>query len=197
MKKWIWVLSAGTALAAGTAAALLLWKRGGDVPAPKEKKAPAKKSYEMLSPAGGTYSFVSGYQDAKTVEVSFTYDAQKYSCKEIEEEFPALTSVSHAELISGEEFAIQLEYTDFAAGENFASYTALLREKQKGFAPVQYGANEGFRYFNGDNVCFVFPATDFSCVLATVIPAKDSDLDYREIHENEELAAFLASLSVN
>ena len=26
---------------------------------------------------------------------------------------------------------------------------------------------------------------------------KDSDLDYREIHENEELAAFLATLSVN
>ena len=196
MKKWIWLLPAGAALAAGTAM-LLLRRKDDEAPAPKEKKAPAKNGYEMLSPTDGTYSFVSGYQDAKTVEVGFTYDAQKYSCKEIEEEFPALTSVSHAELISGEEFDIQLEYTDFAAGEDFASYTALLREKQKGFAPVQYGANEGFRYFNGDNVCFVFPATDFSCVLATVIPAKDSDLDYREIHENEELAAFLASLSVN
>jgi hypothetical protein len=197
MKKWIWLLPVGVGVAAGTAALLLRRKRE-NTPAPKEMKAPAKKKgYEMLSPAAGTYSFVSGYQDAKTVEVGFTYDAQKYSCKEIEEEFPALTSVSHAELISGEEFAIQLEYTDFAAGEDFAAYTALLREKQKGFAPVQYGANEGFRYFNGDNVCFVFPATDFSCILATVIPEKDSDLDYREIHENEELAAFLATLSVN
>jgi hypothetical protein len=196
MKKWIWLLPAGAAIAAGT---MLLIRKNGRDPLPSgEKKVPgpSKKAYQMASPASGTYSFVSGYQDAKTVEVRFTYDAEKYVCREIEEEFPALTSVSHAELISGEDFEFQLEYSDFAAGEDFSAYTALLKEKQKGFAPVRYGSNEGFRYYNGDNVCFVFPATAFSCVLITVILSKGSDLDYRELHDNEELSAFLATLSV-
>ncbi|MBO6014182.1 MAG: hypothetical protein J6P48_01825 [Oscillospiraceae bacterium] len=194
MKKWIWLLPAGAAVAAG--AVLLIRRNGKDVPGEKKAPVQTKKPYQMASPASGTYSFVSGFQNAKTVEVSFTYDAEKYVCREIEEEFPAPTSVSHAELISGEDFELQIEYTDFAAGEDFSGYTALLREKQKGFAPVRYGSNEGFRYYNGDNVCFVFPATGFSCLLVTVILAKGSDLDYREIHDNEELAAFLAALSV-
>ena len=198
MKKWIWLIPAGAAAAAG---AMLLLRKGHASQAPaspaRKGEAPVKQSYHMAQPGSGCYSFVSGYRDAKTVELHFAYDTAAFECKEIAEDFPAPTSVSHAEVIRGEDFLIQLEYTDFAAGEDFASFTGLLREKQKGFAPVKYGSNEGFRYYNGDNVCFVFPATDFSCVLATAIVAKGSDLDYRELHQEPQLAAFMESLAIS
>ena len=198
MKKGIWLLPAGAIVTAGTV--LLIRKHGKADPSAaatgKNETAPKKQAAAMAAPKSASYSFVSGFQNARTVNLAFSYDAEKYSCREIAEDFPAYTDVSHAAVVEGEDFSMQIEYRDFAAGEDFAAFTGLLREKQKGFAPVQYGSNEGYRYYNGDNVCFVFPATDFSCILVTVMLARGSDLDYRDIHENEELAAFLATFSI-
>ncbi len=193
MKKWILLVPAIASLAVGT---FILVKKDKE----EEDNDPAKNDANKntaVNPCEGSYSFVSGYSDAKTVEVKFTYDADRFSFKQIEEEFLTFTSVSHAAAIYGEDFNIQIEYSDFAGGENFAALADVLKEKKKGFAPVVYGDNSGYMYFNGDNVCFVFPATEYSYLLVTVIKDKNSDIDYRDLPEDPDVAAIMGSIRIS
>ncbi len=193
MRKWILLVPAIASLAVGT---YILAKkdREEDGPAP-QKKAAEKKA--VLNPKTGSYSFVSGFQDAKTVNLAFTFDGDRFSCAQLEEDFLTFTSVSHAAAIYGEDFSIQIEYADLAGGESFDALGNALKEKKTGFAPVRYGENEGFRYFNGDNVCFVFPASAYSYILATVIKDKDSDIDYRDLPDDPDVAAILGSFQIS
>ncbi len=193
MKKWILLVPAIASLAVGT---FILVKKDKE----EEDNDPAKndaKKNTAVNPREGSYSFVSGYSDAKTVEVKFTYDADRFSFKQIEEEFLTFTSVSHAAAIYGEDFNIQIEYSDFAGGENFAALADVLKEKKKGFAPVVYGDNSGYMYFNGDNVCFVFPATEYSYLLVTVIKDKNSDIDYRDLPEDPDVTVIMGSIRIS
>ena len=117
MKKWILLVPAIASLAVGT---FILVKKDKE----EENNDPAKndaKKNAAANPREGNYSFVSGFSDAKTVDVKFTYDADRFSFKQIEEEFLTFTSVSHAAAIYGEDFNIQIEYSDLAGGENFAA----------------------------------------------------------------------------
>ena len=52
-------------------------------------------------------------------------------------------------------------------------------------------------YFNGDNVCFVFPATEYSYLLVTVIKDKNSDIDYRDLPEDSDVAAIMGSIRIS
>ena len=144
----------------------------------------------------GSYSFVSGFNDAKTVELRFTYDADRFSFRQIEDEFLTFTSVSHAAAVYGEDLSMQIEYSDYGSGEDLDAMADSLKEKQKGFANVLYGDNAGYMYYNGDNVCFVFPATEYSYILITVIKEKNSDIDFRTIPENADIAAILESITI-
>ena len=193
MKKWILLVPAIASLAVGT---FILVKKDRE----EEDNDPARKDAKkntVVNPREGNYSFVSGFSDAKTVEVKFTYDADRFSFKQIEEEFLTFTSVSHAAAIYGEDFNIQIEYSDLAGGESFAALADVLKEKKKGFAPVIYGDNSGYMYFNGDNVCLVFPATEYSYLLVTVIKDKNSDIDYRDLPEDPDVAAIMGSIRIN
>ena len=193
MKKWILLVPAIASLAIGT---FILVKKDKEEENDNTGKKDAKKS-AVLNPREGSYSFVSGFNDAKTVEVKFTYDADRFSFKQIEEEFLTFTSVSHAAAIYGEDFSIQIEYSDLAGGESFAALADVLKEKKKGFAPVAYGDNSGYMYFNGDNVCLVFPATEYSYILVTVIKDKNSDIDYRDLPEDPDVAAIIGSIRIS
>ena len=193
MKKWLLLVPAIASLAIGTF--ILIKKDNEEEGEDTAGKDPKKKT--VSSPRKGSYSFVSGYKDAKTVEVEFTYDAERFSYRQIEEEFLTFTSVSHAAAIYGEDFNIQLEYSDLAGGESFAALAESLREKKTGFSPVVYGVNSGYVYFNGDNVCFIFPATEYSYILITVIKDKNSEIDYRELPENDDIAAFMESIRIS
>ena len=192
MKKWLLLVPAIASLAAGT---YVLIKKDKQEPAAASEKKDVKKNAPANS-RQGSYSFVSGFHDAKTVELTFTYDADRFSFKEIEDDFLTFTSVSHAVAIYGEDFNIQIEYFDYSGGEDFDALGESLREKKKGFGHVVYGRNTGYMYYNGDNVCFVFPATEYSYLLVTVIKAKNSDIDFRELPENDDVAAILESFEV-
>ncbi len=193
MKKWILLVPAIASLAVGT---LILVKKDKE----EADNSPANKNVQkntVVNPREGHYSFVSGFNDAKTVEVKFTYDADRFSFRQIEEEFLTFTSVSHAAAIYGEDFNIQIEYSDLSGGENFAALADDLKEKKKGFAPVVYGNNSGYMYFNGDNICLVFPATEYSYLLVTVIKDKNSDIDYKDLPEDPDVTAIIGSIQIN
>ncbi|MBR0353296.1 MAG: hypothetical protein IJH53_08860 [Oscillospiraceae bacterium] len=192
MRKWILLVPAIASLAVGTY--ILVKKDNEDASDVPEKKGAEKK--EVLNPKTGSYSFVSGFKDARTVGLEFTYDADRFSYRQIEEDFLTFTSVSHAAAIYGEDFNIQIEYADLAGGEDFAALADVLREKKTGFAPVCYGDNSGYMYYNGDNVCFVFPATKYSYILITVIKDKNSDIDYRDLPDDPDVAAILGSIRI-
>ena len=192
MKKWILLLPAIASLAIGT---FILVKKDDE----EEAETGAGENANKGTPSNlkkGSYSFVSGFKDARTVELEFIYDADRFFFKQIEEEFLTYTSVSHAAAVYGEDFNIQIEYSDLAGGEDFTSLADTLKEKKKGFAPVNYGDNSGYMYYNGDNVCFVFPATECSYILVTVIKDKNSKTDFRELPENADVAAILESLTI-
>ena len=193
MRKWILLVPAIASLAVGTY--ILVKKDNEDTADVPENKGTEKK--EILNPKTGSYSFVSGFKDAKTVNLAFTFDGDRFSCAQLEEDFLTFTSVSHAAAIYGEDFSIQIEYADLAGGESFAALEDELKEKKTGFAPVRFGENEGFRYFNGDNVCFVFPASEYSYILVTVIKDKNSDIDYRDLPDDPDVAAILGSLKIS
>ena len=192
MRKWILLVPAIASLAVGTY--ILVKKDNEDTADVPENKGTEKK--EILNPKTGSYSFVSGFKNAKTVNLAFTFDGDRFSCAQLEEDFLTFTSVSHAAAIYGEDFSIQIEYADLAGGESFAALEDELKEKKTGFAPVRFGENEGFRYFNGDNVCFVFPASEYSYILVTVIKDKNSDIDYRDLPDDPDVAAILGSIRI-
>ena len=133
-------------LAAGAAALLLLKKK----PAPKAAKgagsgkpAPAKAPVDLKT---GAYSFISGFRNAATVEMSLNYDADKFRFAVVSEEFLSYSSDSHVAILEGEEFSLQLEYASYFTGEDFAAHCASLAEKHKGFGPVRYGSVDAVKY---------------------------------------------------
>ncbi|MBR1455930.1 MAG: hypothetical protein IJ594_02060 [Oscillospiraceae bacterium] len=196
MKKWK-VLTPLALAAAGAAAAgvyTLLKKEpqesGGVSPAP----AAAPKNQKT-----GSYSFISGYKDAATVDVSLDYDADKYDFAVISEEFLIYTSDSHAAVLRGEDFSFQLEYAGYYQGEGFEDLIRQVSEKYQDFAPVAYGENTGVQYAAGDNICFCFPAGSdpYSYLLLTLFkgPGYDDPIDTLPAHP--DFAAILRSMRVN
>lgn len=168
----------------------------------KKQEEPAEKSAKaaplvLKKPEQGSYSFVSGYSNAKTVEVKYVYDAEKFASKIIEEDFLAYTGDSHVAAIYGEDFNVQLEYADYVSGENYQKLAEHLAGKYKGFEPVLYGDNSCCRYFDGNNLCVCFPAGEYSYLLATVIKAEGSDLDFRTMGDEANVSAILSSISIS
>ena len=167
-----WKVLAPLSLAAAGAAALgvvTLLKKISPTEDAVKTAAPSRTA----APANlktGSYSFISGYKDAVTLDVSLDYDADKYSFAVIEEDFPSYTSDSHVAVLSGEDFRFQLEYAGYYLGEGFENLIRHVSEKYQGFAPVAYGTNTGVSYTAGDNVCLCFPAGEdpYSYLLVTL-----------------------------
>ena len=101
-------LAAAAALAAGVAA-LLKKPVEEAVEAAAPKAQPAVPRVLMV----GSYSFISGFQNAVTVEMEMDYDSEKYSFVVIEDEFPSYSSDSHVAVVYGEDFNLQIEYAAF------------------------------------------------------------------------------------
>ncbi len=196
MKKWK-LLAPLTLIAAASAAlgVATLLRKGpegeGAEPAPRAA-APVKARQT------GSYSFVSGYKDAATVDVSLDYDAEQYSYAVVGEDFLSYTSVSHAALLQGEDFSLQLEYAPYHRGEGFEDLIRHVSESYPDFAPVAYGENTGLRYLAGDNICLCFPAGEdpYSYLLLTLFKGPGYDGELEELPEHPELRAVLESLRV-
>ena len=186
------------AIAAGAAAAVVLSKKGdGKGEAKGSSKGAAKGGKPVIKNAKtGTYSFLSGYRDPVTVEVSIDYDSEKSFFAVIEEDFLAYTSDSHVATFHCPDFDMQVEYASYYSGEDFAATAQAFKEKYNGFAEVTYGANKGFKYIDGDNHCMCFPIAgdEFSYILVTIIKAKDSKVAFEDLPQLPELAAMLSSV---
>ena len=177
------------------AALVLLRKKGGQTSAPAAGAAPGRKA----PPANlktGSYSFISGFQNAATVEMSLDYDADKFSFAVVEEEFLSYSSDSHVALLRGEDFSLQLEYAAYYTGEDFAAHCASLAEKHRSFGPVRYGSVDAVKYLEGDNLCFCIPIPqdEHSYVQAILFKAKENDTPLADLAGDPDLAALLESI---
>ena len=189
LRKWKVIvplaLTAAGALASGLA--VLMQKLPKDA-APAPEAAPAAKPANLRT---GVYSFISGYQDAATVELSMDYDPEKFSFAIVEDEFLNYSSASHVAIVYGEEFNLQLEYAAYYSGEDFAAHSAALREKYGACTAYSCGALDGLWVLDGDNVAMHFPIPDdqHSYLLVTVqkTPAYDDEVttlpDYAPLRE--------------
>ena len=114
MSKWKVIAPLGVLAAGAAAAAVLLLKKNGGEASPKTAVAGTKKAAEKETlMKTGEYSFVSGFKDARTVEVKLDYDALRFGFDVIGEDFLTYSSDSHVAVVSGEEFSFQLEYASY------------------------------------------------------------------------------------
>ena len=202
MKKW---LVAVPVAAAAAGAALLLSRKGKDT-APKAEKPAAGKADKksaavaLKNPKTGVYSFASGYKDAKTIEVSLSYDADKHSFTVASEDFIAPTGDSHAAIIYAEDFAMQVEYAAYYHGENFEALSKSIEGQFKGFGKVSFNGIDGVCYLNGGNYCMAFPAADATAdyVLITVVLMGDDNEEERaKLPSNPEMNAIMNTLAIS
>lgn len=198
MKKWkvIAPLAMTAAGAVATGIAVLLSRTEETKPAAAGKAADAPKPIDPARLKTGSYSFISGFQDAATVEMTISYDGEAFSYAVAEEEFLAESSDSHVALLFGEDFNLQLEYAPFFGGEDFAAHRAALEEKHPDLQELSFGQNAGLGYLAGDNVCIhlPIPGDDYSYVLVTVIKNAAFDGDVTEIPALPVFQALLASV---
>lgn len=198
MKNWKVIaplaLTAAGALATGIA--VLLTKIDAPAPAAEEKAAPAAKPIDPARLKTGSYSFISGYKDAATVEMSVSYDGEAFSYAVVEDEFIAESSDSHVALLYGEDFNLQFEYAPFFGGEDFAAHRASLAEKHADLKEAAFGENRGLQYLAGDNVCIhlPIPGDDYSYVLVTVQKNAAFDGDVTEIPDLPAFRQILESV---
>lgn len=196
-----WKIAAPLSLAAvgGIVGIVLMKKKSAAKPAADKPAAKAGKSTPAKrAPANektGSYSFISGFQDAATMEATLRYDAERFSFEVVEEGFLSYSGDSHVALVEGEDFSLQLEYGAYYTGEDFDAHIKALREKHADIAPAVYGQNEGCRYYEGDNVCFVFPVDAHSYLLVTGVKAKGNDDELTALPEYEDMKDLLGSLS--
>ena len=202
MKKWLIAVPAAAA-----AGAVLLLSRKGKPAAPKAEKPAARKpagkksaAVALKNPKTGVYSFASGYKDAKTVEVSLSYDADIHSFTVASEDFIAPTGDSHAAIIYAEDFAMQVEYAAYYHGENFEALSNSIEGQFKGFGKVSFNGIDGVCYLNGGNYCMAFPAADATAdyVLITVVLMGDDNEEERaKLPSNPEMSAIMNTLTIS
>ncbi len=193
MKKW--QILAPLGLAAVGAAALLLTRKTGEkaIQTVGAKGAPAKAPVNLKT---GSYSFISGFQNASTVELALDYDPEKFSFAVVEEGFLSYSSDSHVALMEGEDFSLQIEYAPYHSGEEADAQWAFLREKHPDLDPVRYGSVEAVQYLEGDTVCFclAIPEDGNSYVQILLFKAKGNDTPLEELPRDPNLAALLATI---
>ena len=198
MKKWKIIaplaVTAAGALAAGIAT---LTKKTESGQNERAKAAPAEPKAAPKNLFSGSYSFISGFKDAVTVEAAIEFDADKYSFAVLDEDFLSYSSDSHVAVIWGEDFNMQLEYAGFYNGEDFAAHSQGVAEKFKGFGEVQYGEVKGIKYLDGDNVCLniEIPGDAYSYLLVTIIKAPDYDEDYTTLPDHADVKTMISSLT--
>lgn len=194
MNKWKVIVP--VSLASAAAAALLL-RRGRKTETPKAEKAasakaPAKAAAPAKALAQGTYSFVSGFAEPATIELSLNYDADKMSFDVVGEEYLFYSSDSHVAIMQGEDFSLQIEYAALFSGEDFSAMCAAAKEKYN--SPADFA--NGIRYISGDALCICLPVDESSYILINVLKAKDNDTELAELCSDPELSAILSSIEI-
>ena len=194
LRKWKVIaplaLTAAGALASGVA---ILMRKLPKNTAPAAESAPAAKPANLKT---GSYSFISGFKDAETVELSMDYDPEKFSFAIVEDEFLNYSSDSHVAIVYGEEFNLQLEYAGYYSGEDFAAHSAALKEKYQTRGEITCGVLTGLWVLDGDNIAIHFPISDdkHSYLLVTVQKTPDYDDEIITLPDYAPLKALLGTV---
>ena len=194
LRKWKVIaplaLTAAGALASGVA---ILMQKLPKNTAPAAESAPAAKPANLKT---GSYSFISGFKDAETVELSMDYDPEKFSFAIVEDEFLNYSSDSHVAIVYGEEFNLQLEYAGYYSGEDFAAHSAALKEKCQTRGEITCGVLTGLWVLDGDNIAIHFPIPDdkHSYLLVTVQKTPDYDDEIITLPDYAPLKALLGTV---
>ena len=201
--KLLWICVPAAA-AAGVGFFLLKKKAASAEKAPAAAKKPGGKAPAKAAPAvdpknlkEGVYSFISGFQEAATVEARFRYDGSRFTCAVVEDGFLAESGDSHVAIVTGEDFSAQLEYGSYYSGEDFAKLKAELSAKHADLKEIVYGENRGLKYQNGDNLCIEFPIPGDGCsyLHVTLAKAKGNDDPLSALPDYPDVTAILSSLS--
>ena len=173
----------------------LLRKKAGNRPEQNEHNRGAAVP-PVTNQKTASYSFISGFRNAATVELSFPYDADRFSYTVCEEGHLAESGDSHVGILYGEAFSMQLEYAAYYHDEDFAALSRELAEKHPDLSSVRFGALEGVQYQDGDNWCLSFPIPDdaSSYLLITLVKASDNDDDLSDLPEYPDVRAMLSAL---
>lgn len=185
------------AAAAVGAAVLLLGKKSPKEPAAAEKK-PAAPAPVLKNSKSGSYEFISGLEQPRTVTVTLSYDGETGSFDVIGEEFPVYSSDSHVAVLYGEEYMMQMEYAAFYPGESFAQLTERCAAEKKSFVSTQIGEYKAFRYVEGDSacVCIEIPGDTASYLHLSILKTADSDIPLTETLEQPKVSAVLATIHI-
>lgn len=196
MKSWQIIVPVGLAAAGAAVFALASKKNGGEKPA-KAKADPKAKKAEIKNAKTGSYSFVSGYTDASTVEVKLTYNGETQSFDVIEEEFPVYSSDSHVGVFYGVEFDMQLEYANYYSGEDFAAMTDGLKARYGEVNAVSFNGNNGVSYIDGDVlcICLPIPGDAYSYILCSVMKHKDCKTELKDMAKHAEVETLLGTIA--
>lgn len=195
MKAWQIALPVGLAAAAAAAIVVISGKKTSEKPASPAKGGGVKKA-EIKNAKTGVYSFVSGFSDAATVDVSVKYDAEKQSFDVIGEEFLTYSSDSHVAAIYGDEVDMQLEYAGYYSGEGFAEMSEGIKNKFKEFGTVSYAGLDCIHYLDGNElrICIPIPGDAYSYILVTVLKHGDCKTPVAELYAHPEVQALLGSV---
>ena len=197
MKKKSVIASLSLAAAGAAALGLLSLRPGkGEGKAKPAAAKPASAPAPARETKTGSYSFISGYQDAATVELTLRYDPEKFSFAVVEDEFLADSSDSHVALVYGPDFNLQLEYAAYYGGEDFAALQKHLAEKYQSLAPAGYGKLEGLRFIDGDAIgfCFPIPGDSSSYLHVTAFKGPENDDELADLPAHPDLAALLSTV---
>ena len=199
--KWMRLALPAAAAAAVGAAAVILKKKSaagtGAVTHTAEKESAEKTAAMPKSVRDAVYSFISGFKDAATVEVCFSYDPERFHFAVVEDDFPAESGDSHVGVLHGEAFSAQFEYGSYYSGEDFARLRDELSHKHADLCDAEFGAHTGLKYQDGDNLCLVFPIPEdaHSYLLVTLLKAPDNDDELDALADDPDLRAMLGTLS--
>lgn len=190
--------------AAAGAAVFFAMKKPKAESAPKEKKAAAaaksggkkEKAAAPKAMKSGSYTFISGFQNAAEVELSLQYDSNVYFFEIIDEDFLTYSSDSHVAVLRGEDFSMQLEYAGYYGGEDFNGLAKSVQERYQGFGEVSYGSVKGIKYLDGDSVCLCIPVTDdqSSYILVNILASKDYDEPFYTLADHPDVADIISSI---
>ena len=192
------LLSAAAAVSAGAAVWFLRKKAA---PAGNESAVPAgtaqKAACAPKAAKTGSYSFISGFKNAETVELRFTYDAECFSYSVVEEGFLVESGDSHVGILYGEDYSAQFEYGTYYSGEDYEGLTRELMSRHPDLSDIQYGSNAGLRFLDGDSICLVFPIPDDSCsyLQVSLLKAPSNDDPLEALPDDPALRSVLASMS--